>query len=238
MLKQAPRAWNSTIDSYLLSLGLTKSSANCNLYYAHDADRIALLLLYVDDIYLLGDHSERLTLLRSQLKRRFDMTDLGQLSHSLEVEYLFSSSGIIAIQQGFVLQILEEFGMLQCNPARVPLHFSIRLQRNMAAAPANFSRYQRLVGKLFFLTHTHPDIAYAVSILCRFTSQPQLSHFHAALHLLRYLRGTTHYGLQYRQGGGKSRYQLHRRRLGWRCRRLQVNRGLYFPCQRNSNYLE
>ena len=77
--------------------------ADCNLYYSHDDSCITLLLLYIDDVYLLDDCPTRLELVQSQLKHRFNMTDLGQLSHSLEVEYLFSPSGVVVIQGDFVL---------------------------------------------------------------------------------------------------------------------------------------
>ena len=73
---------------------------DCNLYYSHDDSRITLLLLYVDDVYLLSDCPPRLELVRSQLKQSFDMIDLDQLSHSLD---LFSPSGLVATQRGFVL---------------------------------------------------------------------------------------------------------------------------------------
>ena len=55
-MKQEPRAWYGRIDAYLESLGFTKSKAYSNLYYKVEDDGIMILLLYVDDIFLIGEY--------------------------------------------------------------------------------------------------------------------------------------------------------------------------------------
>lgn len=52
-LKQAPRAWYSRIDNYLLQLGFTKSEADSNLYYIVVGEDPLILILYVDDLFLI-----------------------------------------------------------------------------------------------------------------------------------------------------------------------------------------
>ena len=52
-LKQAPKAWYKRIDDFLMSLGFTKSKADSNLYYKIEYERIMILLLYVDDLFLI-----------------------------------------------------------------------------------------------------------------------------------------------------------------------------------------
>ena len=53
-LKQAPRAWYSMIDSYLLSMGFQKSEVDPNLYFIMVGDDPLVLLLYVDDLFIIG----------------------------------------------------------------------------------------------------------------------------------------------------------------------------------------
>ena len=55
--------------------------------------------------------------------------------------------------------------------------------------------YQRLIGKLLYLSHTWPDISYPVNVLIQFMRSPQKSHYHAALRVLRYLKGTVGLGI-------------------------------------------
>ncbi|XP_074358065.1 secreted RxLR effector protein 161-like [Apium graveolens] len=55
--------------------------------------------------------------------------------------------------------------------------------------------YQRLVGKLIYLTITRPDIAFPVHILTQFMQRPTTVHMQAAKRLLRYLAGNPGQGI-------------------------------------------
>ena len=63
--------------------------------------------------------------------------------------------------------------------------------------PVDKGSYQRLVGKLIYLAHTRPDIAYAASMLARFNSNSGVAHWNAVKHLLCYLKGTINLRLEY-----------------------------------------
>ena len=56
-------------------------------------------------------------------------------------------------------------------------------------------RYRRMVEKLIYLSHTRPDIAYAVGVVSRFMHMPQIQHMTAIMRTLRYLKGTCSRGL-------------------------------------------
>ncbi|XP_022009488.1 uncharacterized mitochondrial protein AtMg00810-like [Helianthus annuus] len=66
---------------------------------------------------------------------------------------------------------------------------------------ADKERYQRLVGKLIYLSHTRPDIAYAVGVVSQFMHQPQVAHMEAAQRILRYLKGTACHGVLFKANG-------------------------------------
>ena len=53
-LKQGPRAWYARIDGYLMSLGFKKSVVDPNLYYKTLNGKSLILVLYVDDLFLIG----------------------------------------------------------------------------------------------------------------------------------------------------------------------------------------
>ncbi|KAG0575082.1 hypothetical protein KC19_VG316600 [Ceratodon purpureus] len=131
------------------------------------------------------------------------MLDLGLLSYSLGLEFLFQSEGILMTQRRYIHDMLLEFGMDECKPAATPMLEKLKLVPEMHASPVDVNLYQRMVGKLIFLSHTRIDIAYAVSIVSRFMSCPQEPHQQAVKHLLRYLKGTEDYALLYRREGGE-----------------------------------
>lgn len=60
---------------------------------------------------------------------------------------------------------------------------------------SNLTNYQRLVGKLIYLTITRPDITYAVSIVSRFMHSPTVAHLNVVNRILRYLKGSTGCGI-------------------------------------------
>lgn len=64
--------------------------------------------------------------------------------------------------------------------------------------PASF---KKLVGSLRYLTATRPDLIYSVNLVSRFMESPGESHLAAAKHILRYVKGTSDFGIQYKRGG-------------------------------------
>jgi hypothetical protein len=79
-LKQAPRAWYGRIDSFLTSLGFTKSKADSNLYFKVMNDEPVILLLYVDDLFLTGEE-KLITNCKKKLAAEFEMKDLGLMHY-------------------------------------------------------------------------------------------------------------------------------------------------------------
>jgi len=84
-LKQAPRAWYARIDSFLKSLGFTKSTADPNLYFKSEDGYPIILILYVDDMFLIGN--EKLIVgCKKELTTEFEMKDLGLMHYFLGLE--------------------------------------------------------------------------------------------------------------------------------------------------------
>jgi hypothetical protein len=84
-LKQAPRAWYGRIDSFLTSLGFTKSKDDSNLYFNVMNDEPVILLLYVDDLFLTREE-KLITDCKKNLAVEFEMKDLGLMHYFLGLE--------------------------------------------------------------------------------------------------------------------------------------------------------
>ena len=92
-LKQAPRTWYGRIDSFLSSLGFTKSKANSNLYYKVEDGNPVMLLLYVDDLFVIGTDG-LITDMKRKFATEFEMKDLGVMHYFLSMEVWQSTNGI------------------------------------------------------------------------------------------------------------------------------------------------
>ncbi|XP_070031713.1 secreted RxLR effector protein 161-like [Nicotiana tomentosiformis] len=91
--------------------------------------------------------------------------------------------------------MLESFQSSSCIPVSCPLELNVKLKAKVGDPLPKPEDYRCLIGKLNFLTHTRPDINFAVQHLSHFLQFPCVPHMQAALHVLRYLKGTSDYGI-------------------------------------------
>ena len=106
------------------------------------------------------------------------MKDLGALKLFLIIEVVRSKTGILS-QRKYVIDLLTEIGMFGCKLADTPIEMNHKLCEDMDLVPTNKEQYQHLVGKLIYLAHIRPDIAYAISVISQFMHSPSVSHRNA-----------------------------------------------------------
>ena len=115
----------------------------------------------------------------------------------LGIEIARSSTGTFLNQRKYILDILIDAGLTAAKPAKFPLPQGLKLSTDVGDLLPNPEVFRRIVGRLLYLTLTTPDISYVVQHLSQFLQAPRQPHYHAALHVLRYLKGTLHTGLFY-----------------------------------------
>ncbi|XP_019103857.1 uncharacterized mitochondrial protein AtMg00810-like [Beta vulgaris subsp. vulgaris] len=123
------------------------------------------------------------------------MKDLGCLKYFLGIEVDRSENGFFISQHKYTSDILTEYGMLHSKPLQLPMDSHLKLTHDKGDVLPNPTLYQRLLGKLIYLTITGPDIAFTVQLLAQFMQQPTTVHMQAAKRLLRYLAGTLSQGI-------------------------------------------
>ncbi|GJW33590.1 ribonuclease H-like domain-containing protein [Tanacetum coccineum] len=104
-----------------------------------------------------------------------------------------TDKGLCLSQRKYCLDLLSEFGLLACKPSAVPLEQNLKVSGEPTLNDPvidKITEYQKLIGKLIYLTHTRPDISYAVHCLSQFMHRPLRSHLKIALKVLRYLKGS------------------------------------------------
>ncbi|RVW62991.1 Retrovirus-related Pol polyprotein from transposon RE1 [Vitis vinifera] len=76
-----------------------------------------------------------------------------------------------------------------------------RLGEYLDQIPTDKGKYQRLIGKLIYLSHTQPDIAYVTSVVSQFMHCSSEDHMNAVTQILRYLKGTLGKGIMFSKNG-------------------------------------
>ena len=80
----------------------------------------------------------------------------------------------------------------------------LKLSKEGPEPQVDATYYRSIIGGLRYLTHTRPDITFAVGYVSRFMEAPTTAHLAAVKHLLRYIAGTRKYGCRYtKRNGGK-----------------------------------
>jgi Reverse transcriptase (RNA-dependent DNA polymerase) len=199
-LKQAPRAWYSRIDSFFIDAGFRRCKSEPNLYVKSSQDSGTMLVcLYVDDMIYLGTNSEMVEDFRNKMQKEFEMTDLGLLKFFLGLEVAQEGNGIFLSQQKYAKDLLNRFGMSNCNTCSTPMNVKEKLMKKDNTEATYAMRFRSLVGGLLYLTHSRPNITYSVSIISRFMQAPSAQHMGAAKRVLRYVAGTQNLGLWYKR---------------------------------------
>ncbi|XP_073017894.1 secreted RxLR effector protein 161-like [Primulina eburnea] len=104
---------------------------------------------------------------------------------------------IVLSQSRYIETVLKKFNAYDSTSVKMPLDVNVHLAKNRGE-PVFQLEYSSIIGNLMYITNcTRPDIACAVNKLSRFTSKPSDAHWKALTRVLRYLKYTSEYGLNY-----------------------------------------
>jgi Reverse transcriptase (RNA-dependent DNA polymerase) len=194
-LKQSLRAWYEKLSLFLKSCGFTISSADNSLFTKHSNDNIIIVLVYVDDIIVIENNQTDINLIKGQLKKNFDIKDLGILKYFLGIEVAHSIKGLFISQRKYALDLLKETSKIRSKPASTPMEYKCKLNTEDEEPLEDINQFQRLVGKLIYLTVTRSDISFVVSQISKFMHSSRTPHLEAINRILRYIKGSPGKGI-------------------------------------------
>ena len=194
-LKQASRQWHEKLLTALETQGFIQSKHDYSLFINKQNGHINIAAVYVDDIILTGTDVDTLKALKAYLHQEFSIKDLGRLNYFLGMEVGYTTDGIILSQKKFTRELIESCGFDTTKRAITPLPMTVKLSNTEGEFYSDTEKYRSLVGKLNFLTHTRPDLSYAVQTLSQFLKNPREHHVAALHHTLRYLAHTEGQGI-------------------------------------------
>lgn len=203
-LKQAPRQWNAKLSEALVHLGFMQSQHDHSLFVKGTGNHTVIILVYVDDMLLTGPDLTLINEVKTKLQLTFKMKDLGELKYFLGIEFARSQQGILMHQRKYILELISELGLRAAKSAVTPIEANVKLttkeydehigvlEGTTDETLTDPNKYQRLPGKLLYLTVTRPDIAYSVQTLSQFM---QRSHMEAAQRVVKYVKGQPGQGI-------------------------------------------
>jgi hypothetical protein len=170
-LKQAPRAWYGRIDSFLTSLGFTKSKVDSNLYFKVMNNEPVILLLYVDDLFLTREEN-LITDCKKKLIAEFEMKDLGLMHYFLALEVWQSPEKIFLNQGKYAVEILKRFDMLECKSMNTPMETKLNLLADTSLELVDATLYKQSIGSLMYMTNTRPNLCFVMNTLTQYPVEP------------------------------------------------------------------
>ena len=205
-LKQSPRLWYKRFDKFMLSQGYSRSFKDQCVYFKRCGKDMIYLLLYVDDMLIASQSMVKVSELKAELSKEFDMKDLGKAQRILGMEIFRDRKRreLRLTQAQYIEKVLARFGMEKAKPVGTPLGSQFKLSKDMSPSSDEDKRYMAdvpyssAVGSLMYaMVCTRPDLAHAVGVVSRYMSNPGKEHWQAVKWILRYLRGTSSVGLLY-----------------------------------------
>lgn len=133
-----------------------------------------MLLVYVDDIVIIGNNLSVIHHTKQLLHSRFQLKDLDLLKYFLGFEVARSSKGISLCQRKYALELISELGLSGSEPSAVPMDSNLKLTSEAYdelfltghdSLILDPSVYKRLVGKLLYICMTQPNLNCSVNLL-------------------------------------------------------------------------
>ncbi|GJS51732.1 retrotransposon protein, putative, ty1-copia subclass [Tanacetum coccineum] len=185
-----------------------------SIYVRANGSIVAFLILYVDDILLMGDNILMLQDVKSWLGKCFAMKYLGEAACILGIKiYRDRSRRLIDLSQNaYIDKILKRFKMNASKRRSLPMQPNVDLSKTQGpSTPAEVKRmkgvpYASVIGSIMYaVRYTRPYVAFSQNLTSRYQQHPGESHWTIVMNILKYLRNTKDMFLVY---GGDSTTEL------------------------------
>jgi hypothetical protein len=196
-LRQSPLLWQKELTTTLTNIGFKS--------IPHEPCCLSkggiLIFFYVDDLIVAYEKTNQKSVewTIGKLREKYQLSGGDTLQWFLGIEIIRDRNQrlIWLSQSSFVDKITSHFRIQGGKPSLTPMTTKELLPNEERASTASIQQYQRKTGSVLYLAViTRPDIAFAVSRLCRFNMNPSDDHHEALDHLFRYLQNTRALALQ------------------------------------------
>jgi hypothetical protein len=180
-LKQISRSWNLRFDEVVKGFGFIHSEEEPCVYKKECGSFVVFLIIYVDDILMIGNDIPMLEATKTSLKNSFSMKDLGEVAYILGIKiYRYRSKRLIGLSQyTYIDKVLKMFNMEEAKKGFLPMSHGIHLSKTQCPSTTDEQEcmcripYASATGSITYaMIWTRPDISYEHSITSRYQSDP------------------------------------------------------------------
>ncbi|GJV03071.1 retrotransposon protein, putative, ty1-copia subclass [Tanacetum coccineum] len=184
-LKQASRSWNKRFDEEIKKFGFAQNLDEPCVYQKASGSNVTFLILYIDDIIIMGNHIPSLQSVKDYLEKCFAMKDLGEAAFILGIKiYRDRLKRLIRLSQSaYMDKILKSYKTDNSIRGHIPMQERLELNETKGAStPEEVKRmqnvpYASVVGSIMYAVRcTRPDVAFAQNITSRFQQNPGEPH--------------------------------------------------------------
>lgn len=202
--KNACRIFTTGVARNLKLMHFDRSTADSCTFILKDnsSSGIVILIITVDDFLTITNNLTLLSQIKSQLATHYKLQHLGPVKHIIgwKVDRNYTQKTITISQPAYIRQVASIYNRTNCKPTHSPYQAQLptKTEEHQPQLDGKVYPYQSLIGHLRYLADsTRPDISHITGVLGRFTHNPSMEHWHAAIRVVDYLQTYSHLGITY-----------------------------------------
>jgi hypothetical protein len=202
-LKQSAYNWYLTLGNLLIKRGFQRSAADPCLYTLRTNQGVAFIFVYVDDMLIAASSEDLLNRCKRYVSAQWSITDLGPVSHylGLKIEHDREGGRLRISQRAYIEKITAAIaGDVSRQTPSTPISEEPRAAaEGHQATKSAIKTYQSAVGSLMHAMNvSRPDLAYPLSVLSRFLTNPTDEHLREVKRAAAYLSHSSNLAIEYR----------------------------------------
>ncbi|UYV67408.1 hypothetical protein LAZ67_5000482 [Cordylochernes scorpioides] len=203
-LKQSSKVWYNTFSDHLVKIGFTRFNSDKCLFEFKIGNSNLILGLYVDDMIIIYSDINILNVAIGKIESKFKLKRNADNFTILGFEITQHENKITLKQEGYINKLLQKYHMQDCKGVSTPMDVNTDFGNFHSSKKIDQHKYQELIGSLLYLAcKSRADIAFSVTVLSKYNTDPREIHWNAAKRVLRYLQFTKKLGLVYTVGDTK-----------------------------------
>jgi len=145
-VKQASRAWYEKLTDHILKINFKHYDIDdATLFVKKFGRKFVYLVVYVDDVLMIGHNESYISSTKKELRNGFEMTNLRHVHYYLGIEVNQHMKFIFLSQKKYIGDLLNKFGVAECNPLTTPMDQNLKLKSTEGNEFEDATKYRQLL---------------------------------------------------------------------------------------------